>query len=182
VRSYDLATGESIWEGPGLTLNAIPSPLESEGVVYLTSGFRGSVAYAVRLEDARGDIGASPAILWRRDRDTPYVPSPLLYEGIFYLVKSNSGILTALDAKTGKPHFGPERLDSIAEIYASPVAAAGRVYILGRDGNALVLASGPKLEVLASNSLDDGFDASPVLSGTEMYLRGYRYLYRIEAE
>ncbi|HJS75226.1 MAG TPA: PQQ-binding-like beta-propeller repeat protein [Vicinamibacteria bacterium] len=182
VRSYDLATGESIWEGPGLTLNAIPSPLESEGVVYLTSGFRGSVAYAVRLEDARGDIGSSPAILWRRDRDTPYVPSPLLYEGIFYLVKSNSGILTALDAKTGKPHFGPERLDSIAEIYASPVAAAGRVYIVGRDGNALVLASGPKLEVLARNSLDDGFDASPVLSGTEMYLRGYRYLYRIEAE
>jgi outer membrane protein assembly factor BamB len=182
VRSYDLASGELIWEGPGLTLNAIPSPLASEGVVYLTSGFRGSVAYAVRLKDARGDIASSPAILWRRDRDTPYVPSPLLYDGVFYLVKSNSGILTALDAKTGEALYGPERLDPIAEIYASPVAAAGRVYLLGRDGNALVLASGRKLEVLAKSSLDDGFDASPVLSGKEMYLRGYRYLYRIEAE
>jgi outer membrane protein assembly factor BamB len=182
VRSYDLASGEVIWEGPGLTLNAIPSPLASEGVVYLTSGFRGSVAYAVRLKDARGDIASSPAILWRRDRDTPYVPSPLLYDGVFYLVKSNSGILTALDAKTGEALYGPERLDPIAEIYASPVAAAGRVYLLGRDGNALVIASGRKLEVLAKNSLEDGFDASPVLSGKEMYLRGYRYLYRIEAE
>jgi hypothetical protein len=70
VRSYDLKTGEGIWEGPGLTMNAIPSPLESEGVVYVTSGFRGSVAYAVRLAEAKGDIESSPAILWRRDRDT----------------------------------------------------------------------------------------------------------------
>lgn len=182
VRSYDLASGEVIWEGPGLTLNAIPSPLESEGVVYLTSGFRGSAAYAVRLAEAKGDVEASSAILWRRDRDTPYVPSPLLYQGVFYLVKSNSGILTALDAKTGEPLFGPERLEPIAEIYASPVAAAGRVYILGRDGNALVLASGRELRILAKSSLDDGFDASPVLSGKEMYLRGYRYLYKLAAE
>jgi outer membrane protein assembly factor BamB len=182
VRSYDLKTGEGIWDGPGLTLNAIPSPLESEGILYVTSGFRGSAAYAVRLADAKGDIESSSAILWRRDRDTPYVPSPLLYDGIFYLVKSNSGILTALDAKTGEALFGPERLEPIAEIYASPVAAAGRVYLLGRDGNAMVLASGRKLEVLAKNSLDDGFDASPVLSGKEMYLRGYRYLYKIAAE
>jgi outer membrane protein assembly factor BamB len=182
VRSYDLQTGEGIWEGPGLTVNAIPSPLESEGVVYLTSGFRGSVAYAVRLADAKGDIESSSAILWRRDRDTPYVPSPLLYQGVFYLVKSNSGILTALDARTGEALFGPERIEPIAEIYASPVAAAGRVYILGRDGNAMVLAAGRKLEVLAKNSLDDGFDASPVLSGKEMYLRGYRYLYKLAGE
>jgi len=106
----------------------------------------------------------------------------LLYDGVFYLVKSNSGILTALDAKTGEALFGPERLDPVAEIYASPVAAAGRIYILGRDGNALVLASGRKLEILAKSSLDDGFDASPVLSGKEMYLRGYRHLYKLRGE
>jgi outer membrane protein assembly factor BamB len=182
VRSYDLASGDLIWEGPGLTLNPIPSPLESDGVVYVTSGFRGSAAYAVRLADAKGNIGSSPAILWRRDRDTPYVPSPLLYEGVFYLVKSNSGILTALDAKTGEPLYGPERLDPISEIYASPVAAAGRVYLLGRDGNAMVLAAGRELRVLARSSLDDGFDASPVLTGKEMYLRGYRYLYKLAGD
>ena len=55
----------------------------------------------------------------------------------------------------------------------------GRVYILGRDGTALVLNNGPELEILATNSLDDGFDASPAIIGDEMYLRGYRHLYRI---
>ena len=55
----------------------------------------------------------------------------------------------------------------------------GRVYILGRDGTGLVLDNGPELEILATNSLDDGFDASPAIVGDEMYLRGYHHLYRI---
>jgi len=179
VTSYDLETGEIVWSGPGLTLNAIPSPIEKDGIVYVTSGFRGNAAFAVRLSEAKGDITGTSAILWQIDRDTPYVPSPLLYEDILYLVKSNSGILTARDAKTGKAHYGPVRLEGIFEIYASPVGVNGRVYILGRDGTALVLDSGPELKILATNSLDDGFDASPAIIGDEMYLRGYRHLYRI---
>ncbi len=179
MTSYDLETGEIVWSGPGLTLNAIPSPVENDGIVYVTSGFRGNAAFAVRLSEAKGDITGTSAILWQIDRDTPYVPSPLLYEDILYLVKSNSGILTALDAKTGKAHYGPVRLEGIFEIYASPVAVNGRVYILGRDGTGLVLDNGPELEILATNSLDDGFDASPAIVGDEMYLRGYHHLYRI---
>ena len=182
VRAYDLQTGETIWEGPGLTLNPIPSPLVEEGILYVASGFRGEAAYALRLEGAQGDVTDTPAILWRRDRDTPYVPSPLLYAGVLYLVKSNSGILTALDAATGEVLFGPVRLEGLFEIYASPVGADGRVYVLGRDGHALVLAAGKELRILAENALDDGFDASPVLVGNEMYLRGYRHLYKLAAE
>jgi hypothetical protein len=45
-----------------------------------------------------------------------------------------------------------------------------------------VLAAGPKLEVLATNKLDDGFDASPVAVGNELYLRGRKHLYRISAD
>jgi len=182
VTSYDLATGEILWQGPGLTLNSIPSPVEKDGVVYVTSGFRGSAAFAVRLSDARGDITGTPAILWTLDRDTPYVPSPLLYEGVLYLVKSNNGIITAVEAGSGRTLYGPVRLPGIYEIYASPVGVAGRVYIVGRDGNAVVLQNGPELEILAKNSLDDGFDASPAIVGREMYLRGYRYLYRISTD
>jgi hypothetical protein len=59
------------------------------------------------------------------------------------------------------------------------VAAAGRIYLLDRDGKALVLASGPKLEILAENQLDDGFDASPVVVGRDLYLRGRRFLYAL---
>jgi hypothetical protein len=64
-------------------------------------------------------------------------------------------------------------------VFSSPVGAAGRVYITGRDGTTLVIRSGPKYEVLATNSLDDGFDASPALVDGEMFMRGYKYLYSI---
>lgn len=182
VRSYDLSTGEIVWEGDGLTMNPIPSPVFSDGVAYLTSGYRGNALRAVRLADASGEIGGSSAVLWEYDRDTPYVPSPLLYGDNFYMLKSNSAILTNLDPRIGRPHYGPVRLEGLAEVYASPVGVAGRVYVLGRDGNALVLENGPELEVLARNSLDDGFDASPAIVGDELYLRGYRFLYRISED
>jgi outer membrane protein assembly factor BamB len=67
------------------------------------------------------------------------------------------------------------------EVYSSPVGAQGRVYITSRDGATLVIRHGPRFEVLATNTLDDGFDASPALVDNELYLRGNRYLYSITA-
>jgi outer membrane protein assembly factor BamB len=179
VRSYDLESGELVWEAPGLTPNAIPSPIESKGVVYVTAGYRGNAARAIRLAGAKGDLTGTPSILWQIDRDTPYVPSPLLYGDVLYLIKSNAAVLTALDASNGQSLYGPQRLEGLSEIYASPVGAGGRVYIIGRDGNAVVLENGREFKVLANNKLDDGFDASPVVVGDDLYLRGYRHLYRI---
>ncbi|MCH7825979.1 MAG: PQQ-like beta-propeller repeat protein [Acidobacteria bacterium] len=178
--SYDLETGDLLWKGPGLTVNPIPSPVEADGIVYLISGYRGAALRAVRLVDAQGDIGDSPAILWEYNQDTPYVPSPLLYDGILYFLKSNSTLLTAFDVASGQAFYGPQRLDGVQEIYSSPVGAAGRVYLLGRDGSALVIENGRQFNVLATNSLDDGFEASPAIVGNELYLRGRRFLYRIE--
>ena len=182
VRSYDLETGELLWPDEGVTLNPIPSPVAADGLVFVTSGFRGSALRAIRLADASGYIRDSEAIVWRHDRDTPYVPSPLLYDGQIYVLKSNSGILTSLDARTGENFFGPQRLRGIGNTYASPVGAAGRIYIIDREGNALVLRRGPEFEVLARNSLDDGFDASPAIVDGEIYLRGRSYLYRISSD
>jgi outer membrane protein assembly factor BamB len=179
VRSYDLQSGELLWQAPGLTPNAIPTAIEAQGVVYVTAGYRGNAARAIRLEGAKGELAGTPSILWETDRDTPYVPSPLLYQGVLYLVKSNSGVLSAIDAATGKTLYGPQRLEGVAEIYASPLGAAGRVYVVGRDGNAVVLEGSREYKVLAKSSLDDGFDASPVVVGDELYLRGYRNLYKI---
>jgi outer membrane protein assembly factor BamB len=178
VRSYDLATGTLLWEARGMTENVIPSPVSAGGMAYLTSGFRGSALLAVRLGDAHGDITGKPAIAWSYDRDTPYVPSPLLYKDGLYFMKSNSAVLTRIDVATGKPSYA-QRLDHLTNVYASPVAASGRVYVVGRDGMAAVLAAGPEPKVLATNSLADGFDSSPALVDDEMYLRGQKYLYRI---
>ena len=182
VYSYDLETGETVWRSRGTTMNAIPSPVHAGGMVYVTSGYRGNNLQAIRLADARGDIAGTGAIVWQLDRDTPYVPSPLLYDDALYLLKSNDGILSAFDPATGQPHYALQRLQGVPNVFASPVGGAGRVYITGRDGATLVIRQGPRYEVLAVNRLDDGFDASPALVDDELYLRGYRYLYKIEAD
>ncbi len=179
VRSYDLANGNLIWECSGTTLNAIPSPVAAEGMVYVTAGYRGSALYAIRLADAKGDLTNSPAMVWKHDQDTPYVPSPLLYDGKLYFLKVNTGILSCFNAKTGEPHYSRQRLEGIANIYASPVGAADRVYLVGRDGTAMVIKNSASFEVLATNKLDDGIDASPALVDNEMYLRGKKFLYCI---
>jgi outer membrane protein assembly factor BamB len=182
VQSYDLATGAVVWHTAGLTMNPIPSPVADDSLVYLMSGFRGNSLKAIKFGNARGDITGTDAVAWTLDRDTPYVPSPLLYDGVLYFLKSNTGILSAYDARTGKPHFQVQRLPLAPEVFASPVGAAGRVYIPSRDGVTLVLRHGPTFDVIAQNKLSDGFDASPALAGNEIYLRGYKYLYSIAAD
>ena len=181
VRSYDLETGKLLWHSPGTTMNAIPSPVAADGMVFVTSGFRGSNLKAIKLAEANGDLTSSGAIAWQLDRDTPYVPSPLLYKGVLYFLKSNSGILTALDAKSGQPLYSVQRLDGVDEVYSSPVASRDRVYVTSRGGTTLVIRHGAKYEVLATNELDDGFDASPALVDNQMYMRGYKFLYCIAA-
>jgi outer membrane protein assembly factor BamB len=177
VRAYDADTGAVVWETGGLTMNPIPSPVSADGLVFLMSGFRGNSLKAIRIADAKGDITGTPNVVWSLDRDTPYVPSPLLYDGILYFLKSNNGLLSAFDAKSGKPYYQAQRIDAVPSVFASPVGAAGRVYLLGQQGTSVVLKHGPTLELLATNTLEDKFDASPALVDREMYLRGYKTLY-----
>jgi len=179
LRSYDLETGATVWHTTGLTMNPIPSPVAGNGMVFATSGFRGNSLKAIRLAEAKDDITNTPAVAWTLDRDTPYVPSPLLYDGILYILKTNNGLVSAFDARTGKPHYQLQRLEHAPNVFASPVGAAGRVYIAGRDGTTVVLRHGPAFEVLAENTLDDGFDASPALVEDQLFLRGRKYLYSI---
>lgn len=177
IRSYDLATGKLLWETSGLTDNAIPSPVVNDGVAFCMSGFRGNSLKAIPLGKT-GTISESD-YLWTFNKATPYVPSPLLYKDKLYFFSNNNGVLTCLDAKTGKPYFAEERLENFRQVYASPVAAADRVYLFSRDGKALVLKQGEKLEQLASNTLSDHFDASPAIAGNQLFVRGRDNLYCI---
>ena len=162
-------------------MNPIPSPVFGDGMVFVTSGFQGNNLKAIRLANAKGDITSTESIVWTLDRDTPYVPSPLLYDNVLYLLKTNSGILSAFDAPTGKPHYQLQRLDGLPEVFSSPVGASGRVYIATRDGVTHVIRHGSTYELLAKNKLNDGFDASPALVDNAIYLRGYQNLYCIAA-
>ena len=180
IRSYDLATGELLWECSGMTMNTIPCPVVHGNMVYIMSGFRGNALLAINLDMASGDITDSEAIVWRYDgKETPYTPSPLLYKGLLYFLRANNGDLSCLEASSGQPHYTRQELEGIKDTFVSPVGASDRVYVTGKNGVTLVLKHGPKFEGLATNSLDDNFTASPAIVDKEMYLRGFKHLYCI---
>ncbi len=178
VRSYDLDDGTLIWECGGQASNVTPSPVTTMDTVFCMSGYRGSALYAIPLA-ATGDITESDKILWSKQRATPYVPSPLLYDGLLYFNQSNNAIMSCLDAATGEVLIGPLRMPGVRRLYASPVGAAGHVYFVGRDGTTLVIERGSKFNVVAENKLDEGMDASPAIAGGQMFLRGKSHLYCI---
>lgn len=182
LRSYDLATGETIWECGGLGANATPTPVATANTVVAMTGFRDPAAMAIRFREAKGDVTDSAAVAWRTTEGTSYVPSPLLYGDTLYFLQKNTGILSCVDPETGKAHYDQQRLDDITGVYASPVGAADRVYILGRNGVTRVLKRGATFESLASNKLDDEFSASPAIAGNELFLRGHKRLYCITAK
>ncbi len=176
IRSYDVASGKVLWECGGLTRNVIPTPVADQEKVYCTSGFMGNALLAIRLGRA-GDLTDSDAIAWTHNKSTPYVPSPLLYGDKLYFFAKNDGIVTCLETKSGKALFDAERLEDLKGVYASPLGASGRVYLVGRNGATVVLKQSDKLETLASNRLEEKFDASPLAVGKELFLRGRQYLY-----
>ena len=179
VRSYDLTTGTQLWECGGMTGNVVPTPVSGFGMVYPTSGFRGAALLAIKL-GRTGDLTDSDAIAWKHNKATPYVPSPLLVGDRLYFCAGNTGTVSCFEAKTGKPVFEAERInDLLGGVYASPVAADGRIYLAGRDGKTVVLKQSDTLESLATNTLDDRFDASPAVVGNALFLRGHAHLYCI---
>jgi outer membrane protein assembly factor BamB len=180
TRSYDLATGRLIWECGGQAMNPIPMPVSLDGTVYCMTGYKGYAVVAIKLS-SKGDVTDGEGVVWKRTDAGPYVSSPLLYGGLLYYTKERQGILMCVDAKTGEVRYGPERLPEIETVYASIMGAAGKVYIAGREAMTIVLKQGPKYEVLARNKLDEGIDASPVVVGKQLYLRGSKHLYCIES-
>jgi len=102
-----------------------------------------------------------------------------LYDGKLYFFAVNNGVLSCLDTKAGDPMFEAQRIEDLLGVYASPLGAAGRVYLAGRNGATVVLKQSDKLEVLATNHLDEKFDASPAAVGRDLFLRGREFLYCI---
>ena len=182
VRSYDLASGALVWECGGLSRNVVASPVAAAGMVYVANSYDWQALMAIRLDGARGDITGTEQVAWTLRRLTPYVPSPLLYGQALYVLQHNQGILSRLDAKSGKALGGPYRLRGLREIFASPVGAADRLYITDRMGATLVLSRDKEPRFLALNRLDDSFSASAAVVDRELYLRGEKFLYCLVQE
>ncbi len=177
VIAYDPATGKELWRMKGLASNAVPSPVVGEGVVVLSSGYPEKVAVAVR-PGGSGDITGTDRVLWTYNRGTAYVPSPILYEGLVYLM-TDKGLITCLDAKTGAVKYEGARLPVPASFMASPVALAGSLLLMSQDGDTFVVKAGPQFEVVRMNALDEPIGASAAAAPGRLFIRGERHLFAI---
>jgi outer membrane protein assembly factor BamB len=178
VRGYDLATGALLWECSGLTDNVVSSPVFARGIVIAGNSYYSQAMVAIRLAGAKGDVSGTTNVVWRLNRLTPYVSSPLLYDDTLYHIRHNQNVLVRLDPLTGKFRGDALRLEGIRDfIFASPVGASGRIYVTARDGTTVVLRHDKENAPLAVNRLDDSFSASPAVVDNELYLRGEKFLY-----
>ena len=178
ARSYDLKTGKELWRCGGQTERPAASAVAGDGLIYVGSGYRGAFLGAFKA-DAEGDIANSSSVAWSVSRDTPDVASPLLSGNRLYYYKGKSGQLTCVDAKTGKAAYSAARIDGLNNIYASPVAAGGRVYLTDRSGTTVVIKDADQLEILATNSVGETVDATPAPVDNELFIRGENHLFCI---
>lgn len=175
ARAYDLESGKELWRCDGQTERPAASAVAAEGLIFVTSGFRGSFLGAFR-PDGRGDIRGTRSVAWTLDRDTPDVASPLLSAGRLYFYKGKTGVLTCLDAETGKVNYLAQRIPGVNSTYASPVAAGGHLYLTDRNGTIVVIKDAPTLEVIATNTVGEPIDATPAPAGRDLILRTERSL------
>ena len=134
---------------------------------------------AVRPGDGRGQLNPN-VISWRLQKNTPYIPAPLLYQGVYYMVKTG-GIITSVDPETGRLLKQGRSPNALGEYYASPVAADGKVFLANTEGKITVLKAGAEWEVLAVNEIGDDVSATPALSNGRVYVRTHSVMYCFSA-
>lgn len=181
ARGYDLKTGKELWRCGGQTERPCASAVAEGGVAYVMSGFRGAFAGAFDL-DGRGDLAGSKTVLWSVSRDTPDVASPLLLDGKLYFYKEKTGLLTCVDAASGDVVYATKRIPGIGRTYASPIAANGHIYLTDRSGAITVITAGGDPQVVATNDIGEGVDATPAADGKDLFIRGERHLFCVSAE
>lgn len=177
IIAYDPATGKELWRAKGLESNAVPSPVVGKDVVVLSAGYPAKVAMAIRTGGS-GDVTGTPRVLWRYEKGTAYVPSPILYGDLVYLV-TDRGLVTALDVKTGAVKYEGGRPPIPATFMASPVVIDGRIVLMSEDGDAFVIKAGPVHEIERTNSLGEPIFASPAIAEGRIFIRGASNLYCI---
>ncbi|HEY7544782.1 MAG TPA: PQQ-binding-like beta-propeller repeat protein [Blastocatellia bacterium] len=177
IISYDPATGKEWWRCKGVDSNAIHTPLVGKDMVIVSAGFPAKRTFAIKL-GGEGDITNTPNVMWKYEKGTAYVASPILYGDYLYLV-TDKGILTCLDPNTGEVKYEGGRVPIPASFMASPVAYEGNILLPSEDGDTFVVKAGPKHEVLRTNSLGEPVYTSPSIAGGKIFIRGEKNLYCI---
>lgn len=172
---YDPRDGRELWRVQYQDWSVAPMPLFDSGIAYITTGLSKTELLAVKT-DGEGDV-TQTHVVWRLKTHIGKYASPLLVDGLIYTAAEES-FVTCIDAATGQPVW-TERMGG--KHAASPIYADGRLYFFSQQGKTTVLKPGRTYEVLATNTLDDGFMASPAVADNALFLRTKTHLYRIES-
>jgi outer membrane protein assembly factor BamB len=177
IIAYDPLTGKELWRHKGLESNAVPTPVVSNDLVVVTSGSPNKIALALKAGGS-GDVTGTSQLVWTYNKGTAYVPSPILYGEYVYLT-TDRGLMTCLDAKTGKTEYEGARVPVPATFSASPVAFEGKILMTSEDGETFVLKAGPKYEILRTNTVGEPVYASPAIADGRIFIRGEKNLFAI---
>ena len=183
--AYDPASGQEIWRvEERQNHSASTRPLVGEGLVFIPTGWSSGQVLAIKPgkqgevidANAQSSSGHELQLAWKSRRNVPKKPSMLLKDGLLFMI-DDGGIATCVEAKTGAEVWR-ERIGG--NFSASPILADGRIYFCNEEGKTTIITAGRKFELLAENTLSDGFMASPAALDRALYLRTRTHLYRIE--
>lgn len=184
IRGYDPETGKELWRLGGSSKITAPTPVFSEDLIVVASGRRPEAPLFVIRAGASGDItpgqgqSSSQQILWSRQQRGSYMPTPLVYRGFLYVL-ANQGIFDCYELRSGKELYRQRIAHQGGGFSASPVAADGRIYLPGEDGDVFVVKAGKEFELLSTNPMGERLMATPALSDGTMYIRAEHSVFAI---
>jgi outer membrane protein assembly factor BamB len=184
IRAYDPRTGKELWRLGRSSKITAPTPIIADDLIVVVSGRAPERPIFVVRPNARGDVTlvegqtSNESIVWSRTGRGSYMPTPLSYKGILYVL-GNNGLFDAYNLKSGEEVYR-QRLPTVGSGFsASPVAADGKIYISNEDGEILVIGAGDKFTHIATNSMGELLMATPALSEGVMYVRSANSLFAI---
>ncbi|HEY0765962.1 MAG TPA: PQQ-binding-like beta-propeller repeat protein [Pyrinomonadaceae bacterium] len=184
IRGYDPRTGKELWRLGRSSKITAPTPIFADDILVVVSGRGPERPIFVMKAGARGDLTlpagqtSSDTIMWSRTGRGSYMPTPLIYDGILYVL-ANNGTFDAYNLKTGDEIYR-QRLPLVGSGFsASPVASDGKIYLSNEDGEILVVTAGEKFNHIATNTMGELLMATPALSDGVMYVRSANSLFAV---
>lgn len=184
IRGYDPDTGKELWRLGGSSKITAPTPVYSGNLIVVASGRRPEKPLFVLRTGASGDITlkegqtSSDAVVWTKQLAGPYMPTPIIYQGLLYVL-GNDGILTCYDLARGEVKYTARVPHQGSGFSGSPVASDGRIYLPSEDGDVFVVRAGPKFELLSTNHLGELLMSTPAISEGLMLIRAEHDLFAV---
>lgn len=184
IRGYDPVTGKELWRLGGSSKITAPTPVFTNDLIVVASGRRPEMPIFVVRAGASGDITlkegetSNKSVVWAKQKVGPYMPTPLIYQGLLYTLR-NQGIISCYDLASGEEKYTERIPHQGSGFSASPVASDGKIYLPSEDGDIFVVRAGPKFELLGKNGVGQLLMATPAISGGMMFVRAERDLFAI---